>query len=286
MTNFTVSKAAIGLCLLCLASTSFAQEDEAGPERTPKKPYKVNYWISGGITLTGVTTNTFSHNRLRNKPGITEEQVNQITAKGVNRFDRWGLRQDPSKKDAAHEISDRILYSSVIIPFFLFLDRDIRESWLDITLMYAEAQAINSNLYGWSPIGPAFVERYRPAVYYPELPMEERNFGNLRNSFYSGHVSSTATATFFAAKVYADYHPGPGNKKYLAYGLACLPPAVAGYYRVKALKHFPSDVIVGGIIGASVGILIPELHRLARNKASFSAIYTQEVKGLGMIYRF
>ncbi len=285
MKVFASTKWIILLLLAGWCRSSIAQGG-AGEEEAGGKVYKVNYLVSGTIALTGVATNNFAHGRLRNNPDLSEDHINRITAKGVGRLDRWGLRQDPFKKDEAHEASDRILYASIIAPFFLFLDKDIRQDWLDIGLMYAETQAINSNLYGWSPLGPSFVERYRPAVYYEELPLEERNFGNLRNSFYSGHVGSTATATFFAAKVYSDYHPGLGGKKYLLYGLAAIPPAFVAYYRVKALKHFPTDVVAGGIIGASMGVFIPELHRLAQNRASISAIYNEEMKGLGLVYRF
>lgn len=286
MTFKTIHQLAMTLSLACCCQAGITQDNSTKKARSSEATYEVNYWISGGIALTGVLTNSFAHDRLRSKPGMTEEHVNLITSKGINRFDAWGLRQDPAGRNEAAKTSDRILYSSAILPFFLFLDKDIRQSWLDISLMYAEAQAINSNLYGWSPFGPTFVERYRPAVYYDELPLNERNFGNLRNSFYSGHAGSTATATFFAAKVFADYHPGLGGKKYLLYAAASLPPAMVGYYRVKALRHFPSDVIAGGLIGASLGILIPELHRRAGRRASFSATYSEEAKGLGMIYRF
>ena len=273
----------IGTCLLCFYCSSFSQGTTASPG---EKIYEANYWISGSIALLGAAASNIARGRLRDKPGIGEIHVNRITAKGVNRFDRWALRQDPFSKEKAQKVSDRILYASAALPILLFLDKDIRQNWLDISLMYAETQAINSNMYGWSPLGPNFVERYRPAVYYEELPLKERNFGNLRNSFYSGHTSSTATGAFFAAKVFSDYHPNLGGKKYLLFGLAVLPPAIVGIYRIRALKHFPSDVIVGAAIGASIGILIPELHRLAMNRASFSAIYSEEVKGLGMIYRF
>lgn len=279
MTGFLPFRLLLWLCLFFMCGNGLAQGGA-------RKIYHVNYWVSGGIALTGIATNSISHGRLRSKPGMTEEHVRLITARGVNRFDHWALRQDPLKKDAAHEASNYILYPSALLPFFLFLDTEIRHSWLDISLMYAETQAINSNLYGWSPLGPTFIDRYRPAVYYEELPMKERNFGNLRNSFYSGHVGSTATATFFAAKVYADYHPELGGKKLLLYGLAGLPPVMVGYLRIKALKHFPSDVIAGGIIGASLGILIPELHRKTKGRASFSVLYHRERKGLGMAYRF
>ena len=88
-----------------------------------------------------------------------------------------------------------------------------------------------------------------------------RQEGNNRLSFYSGHTLSTAASTFFMAKVYTDYHPELGNKKYLFYGLALIPPTYVGYHRLKALKHFPTDVIIGYSIGIAAGIFIPELHK-------------------------
>ncbi len=265
---------------------ALAQSGKDADSARQEQVYEVNLWVSGGIALTGVISNSIGHSLLRGKPDISEEAVHRITAKGVSGFDRWALRQDPSERDKAQKISDNILYPSVALPALLFIDKDIRRHWLDISLMYAETQSINSNLYNWSPLGPFFVERYRPVLYYEELPLEERNFGNLRNSFYSGHVGSTATGTFFAAKVFSDYHSELGAKKYLFFGLAAVPPALVAYYRIKALKHFPSDTIVGALVGASVGILVPELHRRWGSRLRFSATYSEQVKGMGLAYRF
>ena len=39
-------------------------------------------------------------------------------------------------------------------------------------------------------------------------------------------------------------------------------PAVTGYLRFKAGKHFPTDIIVGYGVGATIGYLVPELHKL------------------------
>jgi membrane-associated phospholipid phosphatase len=87
------------------------------------------------------------------------------------------------------------------------------------------------------------------------------NNNNSRNSFFSGHVGSCAYSTFFMAKVYCDYHPELGAKKYLLYLAASVPPAIIGFARVKALAHFPSDVAVGFGLGAVIGIVLPELHK-------------------------
>lgn len=280
-------RSAIVVCLLSTLTWQLSAQSIINQEDNySKKVYHVNRWVSGGIILSGVYTNQIARDKLHKKPTITEDNINRIMSLGVNRFDRAALRQDVMKREDAAKFSDVLLLSSSAAPLLLFLDKDIRQSWLDIGMLYAETQIINLNFYAWSPIGPSFVERYRPVVYYNVLPVEERNYSSLRNSFFSGHTSSTAAATFFMAKVYNDYHPDLGGKKYMIYGLAAIPPTVMGIYRIKALRHFPSDVIVGGLVGAGVGILVPELHRRWQNKLNVSAIYTNNVKGIGLNYRF
>lgn len=66
------------------------------------------------------------------------------------------------------------------------------------------------------------------------------------------------------AKVYSDYKPN--KSKFLIYGLAAIPPALIGYFRYKAGKHFPSDIIVGYVVGAVGGILIPHLHKIHKKQ--------------------
>ena len=63
------------------------------------------------------------------------------------------------------------------------------------------------------------------------------------------------------AKVISDYHPELGRKKWLVFAAAIIPPAIVGWYRIRALKHFPTDVLLGYLVGAAVGILVPELHK-------------------------
>ena len=83
-------------------------------------------------------------------------------------------------------------------------------------------------------------------------------------------------------KVFCDYHPEIGNKKYLLYAAATIPPLLLGYFRVKALRHFPSDVMVGTAIGALCGILIPEIHRIRSKKISLGLYSSPEATGLSL----
>lgn len=40
-----------------------------------------------------------------------------------------------------------------------------------------------------------------------------------------------------------------------------LSAAFVGYERVCSGEHFPTDVLAGALVGASIGVLVPHLHR-------------------------
>lgn len=250
--------------------------------------YKVNPWVSGGIALVGLFTNSSGLTRLREAPLIPESRLNRLTEDDLIGLDRIALRQDPSKAstEKAQNISDLLLYSGALSPVLLFADRKIRTQWLDVTLMYLESQAVTSNFYSWGPLGPTFAERLRPAAYYTELPLVEREAGNNRNSWYSGHVASTATGWFYVAKVFDDFYPELGAKKWIFYGIASIPTTIVAINRVKALRHFPTDTIVGGIVGAGVGILIPTIHKRTKGRLKVGAIYDDQAKGLALSWKW
>jgi len=96
-----------------------------------------------------------------------------------------------------------------------------------------------------------------------------------------------AGASFFMAKVYSDYHPELGTKKWILYGAALLPPTIVGYYRYKGLMHFPTDILLGTAIGATVGILVPHLHKVARKNKDLSIIpFTGGYFGIAVSLKF
>ena len=83
------------------------------------------------------------------------------------------------------------------------------------------------------------------------------------------------------AKVYNDYHPELGNKKFLVYSIAVIPPVFTGLFRYKGMKHFPTDVLAGAAVGSFTGWLIPRLHD---NKSKrFSITLTDRI---GILYQF
>lgn len=254
-----------GKLLLCASLSltmcfyTYGQEDSAG-----KKVYRVNRAVSGIISAVGTATNIWAiDNIIHNKKDLTEAELANLRKDIINGFDRWALDLDPSKRNDYYKGSDYFLPAAVVgSAAILLANKDISKDWKDILLMYYEMHAITFNIYNFSFFGPNFQNRVRPVAYYSNyFSVDERKGGNQRNSMYSGHTASTTASTFFLVKVYSDYHPEIGGKKYLLYAIASVPPLVEGYLRVKALAHFPSDNLVGFVIGAAAGIIIPDLHK-------------------------
>ena len=147
------------------------------------------------------------------------------------------------------------------------------------------AHAVNNAVY-FATTFP--VRRARPLSYNPKLTLAERSGDQKTNSFYSGHVSFSATSTFFMAKTFSDYHHIKGWNRILIYTAAAIPPSMVGFYRIRAGRHFITDVVTGLVVGAACGITVPELHRNNRKEAKISIdpMYSSNYSGLSLTYHF
>lgn len=230
-------------------------------QNTPHK-YRMNYWFSAGLSVVASAANVYAiPNVIKNKEPLTDQEIQSLNRNKVGSFDRWALNLDPSQREDYYKYSDYTLPVIIASAATLAIDKNIRKDWVRILMMYYEMHAITFSIYNFSFFGPAFQNKLRPIVYYDQYSLDDRRGGNNRNSLYSGHTATAAAATFFMVKVYSDYHPELGGKKYLLYALASLPPLAEGYLRIKALAHFPTDVMVGFMIGATIGVVVPELHK-------------------------
>ena len=248
--------------------------------------YHVNY-VTGSIILgVGLSTDAFAISRIKNKPDLTTAEIQALNPNNVPAFDRWALHQNPSGYKNYSRISDLIeppLF--VILPALLGLDKKIpKKEWLDILFMYFEGHTITFTFYNYSWLGPTAHDRFRPVTYYTQLPLADRINGGNRNSFYSGHTASVAFTSFFVAKVFCDYHPDLGFGKYLVYTAAAIPPVVMGYFRVRALAHFPTDDLVGLTLGAMVGVLLPAIHKTKYKGVTLNLFATPDATGLSVCW--
>jgi len=248
----------------------------------------MNHKIEIPVTVGLFAINYYGFGQLKKKPSLSVDEINSSNKNDVWAFDRVALNQNYSESTRQNAItaSDWGMNITIFAPILLFIDKDIRKDWLDISVLYLETQSINSNLYTWG--GPMWTKRIRPFVYYDEIEMDEKLETGTTDAFFSGHTSWTAGASFFMAKVLSDYHPEWGRKKWWAFAAALVPPSFVGFYRYKGLKHFPTDVMFGTAVGAAVGILNPHFHKIRKNKKnSFSiAPYSGEYSGLAFKMKF
>ncbi|MBK5283775.1 MAG: phosphatase PAP2 family protein [Bacteroidia bacterium] len=224
--------------------------------------YHVNLATVGAVIIIGSVLNVIAIKHLRKKPVITDEELAGLNREIILPMDRWALKQNLSHYKTISFISDYGQIPLILIPSFLMLEKTFKKDWLKLNAMYWEGHLITFFMYNYSWLGPRFRDRYRPKVYYDDLPLSERNIGYNRSSFYSGHVATVAFASFSMAKIYCDYTHPTDAKKTLLYGGASLITLAEGYLKVRALAHFPSDCLVGLVLGAAIGIITPEIYKI------------------------
>lgn len=264
-----------------------------GPRTSPmdnvspgqEKIYKTNpkWEIPVSVALIGAAS--LGYKWMDKRASLTAEQVVALDPMNINSFDRPAAYYDPATFRSAQSKSDILMTAFVAAPILLVFDKKIRRDWVDMLTMLAAAHGVDNTIF-FSTI--LLVRRPRPLTYNPALPIEAKTGVGKTNSFPSGHVSWTATSTFFIAKVYTDYHHIKGWKRMLFFTGAALPPTLIGYYRVHAGSHFPTDAITGGLLGMACGIGVPELHRISKkvDGLAIHPFFMNGSNGLSLSYTF
>lgn len=140
-------------------------------------------------------------------------------------------------------------------------ERNVQTGVVD-AIMYSETVALTLAL---TNIVKMAVRRPRPLAYVDwEAHKGDPDYSNSSTdsslSFFSGHASMTgaigATATYLA------FARSPGTwRPWVTLTLATTVSTLVSVYRVRAGKHFPTDVLAGTFAGAGIGIVVPHLHR-------------------------
>jgi membrane-associated phospholipid phosphatase len=222
-----------------------------------KSPYKLN--LATDITLPVVSLAMIGTAFLleKKRPGLTVDQINGLDRNTISVFDR---NATPNWNTTAAKWSDGLMISTGVLPLLFLIDERSRKDFGKVAMIYSEIFLVNVAL---TNLTKELVQRKRPYVYNPNVPLHEKMDKDATHSFFSGHVSLTAAMTFGFAQMYQDYFPNSPAKPGVWFGAAVLPLAVA-ILRNRAGKHFWTDVLVGYVVGAAVGILIPRLHKVKK----------------------
>lgn len=224
---------------------------------TSQLPYKLNLKADIPLSVVGVGLTGTGYIIGRKSKGFTPEEVEALTMPSINKLDKSSLHRWSPK---AQKASDILLYFSMATPAALFAGKDVRNNWKSVSLIGVQTFLIGGGL---TSVTKESVLRNRPFMYNDQVPMSYKIKKDARKSFFSGHTSFSAFSTFMTAKMFSDHYP---NNKYkgAVWATSSIIPAVTGFLRYWGGKHYPSDILVGYLVGAAVGILVPQIHNWTR----------------------
>lgn len=222
-------------------------------EKPPVALYNVDRYPDGAIILSGTLLTAipyaFGDGWIRRRCPCDPNEVNE--------FDRSVIGNDSK---LARATSDVLVGAAVVVPLLIdYLDVGWTGEFRDDTIVLLETLAVNSGLVS---IVKFAIQRPIPLAYSGQLAGSAEGY----RSFYSGHTS-TAVAAAAAGAMTLNLRHHYGVWPWL--GVAAIGGAV-GLARIEGGNHFYSDVIVGGLVGAGVGVLVPWLHRREKAVGSFS----------------
>lgn len=203
---------------------------------------------SGSFCL--ISGNIFSS---KLKP-LQPEEISILSRQNLDILDRTATF---NYSISAKNSSDKFMLGSILFPTILLASSSGRENMDKLAIMTLETYLLT---IGTTYLTKSLVSRTRPLVYNPDAPMSEKLKADARMSFFSGHTSFTAASSFYTASMLQFNSANKDAMPYIWTTAAAI-PAITGYLRWKAGKHFPTDIFIGYVVGMGIGLLIPELHK-------------------------
>lgn len=248
-------------------------------EAYDKYPYKTSFRKDAPVITAGIGLSVLGLKLIGEKKDLTQAELLTKTKDKIPSFDRGNAGY---YDDKINDDSYLPFHASFAMPVvMLLLNKNERRNASSILVMYIESLSITSALF---TLAAGTIHRPRPLVYEGSTaPDDKRRDAKNQRSFYAGHTAASATGTFFAAKVFHDLNPDSKLRPFV-WAIAAAIPATAGYMRYKSGYHFLSDNILGYLLGAASGILIPEWHKKGHKNLSFIPQIGNGYKGMSFVY--
>ncbi len=233
-------RAVAGLLCLVLVTPAFADDTIPGHE--------IDRRVNGGITGIAMGLGLVSQ--------LIPMRHRDLWKVELTSFDE-SVRLNYSPRAAA--ISDALFGASIAAPALYLMGTSIDDADGDKLILYGQSLAVNTLLVG---VMKRLVQRPRPYLYSKDpaaIRYAKEQGEDAYLSFYSGHAALT-----FGAAVTGAYLLGASgastSARAFAWGGGMMIASATANLRVRAGKHFYSDVVIGGLVGISVGYLVPALH--------------------------
>lgn len=138
----------------------------------------------------------------------------------------------------------------ILAVYALVVLQNDRKSWLwiliGIALCFLFADQISNNAIKDG------VQRLRPCYAFEDVRMFHTGRGG-QYGFVSSHAANAFAVAMFLSLAYGKRKTEHGTRRTLLPVLLMVWAAIVGYSRVYLGKHFPGDVICGGLLGLGIG---------------------------------
>lgn len=172
----------------------------------------------------------------------------------------WDHAVRDNASASAGKLADATLVVTVVTPLALQLGGPLDDAAGERALIYGQTLAVNLLLTQGAKY---LVQRPRPYTYHPDHRVRAYAAASGDDSylsFYSGHAS-----TAFAAAVGGSYlfslDSDDADARAVMWGTELALAAFTSGLRVRAGKHYYSDVALGALAGSAIGLLVPLAHR-------------------------
>lgn len=158
-------------------------------------------------------------------------------------------------------LSDITLFTSLVAPLGVLGATESSTRFANSLVIYSESLSFSLAL---NTVTKHLVRRARPYTIHPsrEAQRWEAQAGVDRVlSFYSGHSSLSFTSATTGGLLFAAGEEARGARiAYWASGFTLA--AFTAHARVRAGMHYPTDVLVGALVGAGLGLAVPLAHEV------------------------
>ena len=156
-------------------------------------------------------------------------------------------------------VSDGLVATTILAPLVLLAHDGFDEAAGRQALLYGETLGVS--LLAMS-VAKYAVQRPRPYVYSSDSRIKayaDDQGKDAHLSFYSGHASLSFSAAVAGSTLFASETESE-NARAWVWGVEMGLATTTSLLRVRAGKHFYSDIAVGALAGAAIGVLVPALH--------------------------
>lgn len=224
------------------ARPAFAQTAEQ-----PPRP-RVS-WLADGIVIgTGVTLTV---------------GASLLPVDGTGRWESELLPFDDSCRGivsaSADSLSDASAIVTLTVPAALQTSQGFNAATAERLLIYAETLSVTGALGAMSKF---IVARPRPYTYSSDPRVAEfaaRQGSDMHLSFFSGHSAVTFAAAVSGSFLFTQTSNDRAARA-TVWGTELYWAGLTAGLRVRAGRHFPTDVVTGILVGIAVGITVPSVH--------------------------